>query len=855
MKKSIFASTELMRKNTAKQEPAVQETNKTLSKPRIFFGLLLIVISAVMCLSFVSYMLNWKADQSQAGTMLDKTVKSSNLFGKVGDWLGKIFIFDSLGLAAFIVAFLIFVFGLLILKKKYFKPWKTVGHSLFFICWLPIFFGAVTQGAGTASGVYGFQIVDFLTSVIGPVGLWVVIVVSIALYFILEFNLRPSAVKARLNEINESTIGKVRGMMPNSDEKFEADEDLESMTHDGNEPEKNPSDFPLKKDAEQNAEIAPTGFPKVPVSNGLETISTPNKTSFEEHQQSANVVELEPKTTGTATAGIDITPAPVSPKAEVKTSEDSFDFKVEVAQEVDELDEHEQKSAALVKEHGLYDHKLDLAGFRLPTIDLLKDYGNEEISINKEELEENKNKIVGLLKNFSVGIAEIKATIGPTVTLYEIVPEAGIRVASIKKLQDDIALNLSALGIRIIAPMPGKGTIGIEVPRKNPTMVSMRSVIASQKFQHTDMDLPVVFGKTISNEIFMADLAKMPHLLMAGATGQGKSVGINAILTSLLYKKHPSELKFVMVDPKKVELTLYSKIERHYLAKLPDADDAIITDTHKVINTLNSLCVEMDTRYELLKNAFCRTIKEYNKKFSERKLNPDNGHRYLPYIVLVVDEFADLIMTAGKEVEHPIARLAQLARAVGIHLIVATQRPSVNVITGMIKANFPARAAFRVISSVDSRTILDSPGADQLIGKGDMLYFNGNEILRLQCAFVDTPEVEKIVDYIGAQKGYSSAFLLPEYVSEESTSSAGTFDPNEKDALFEEAARIVVSTQQGSTSMLQRQLKLGYNRAGRIMDQLEASGIVGGFNGAKAREVMISDLQSLESFLEELKKG
>jgi S-DNA-T family DNA segregation ATPase FtsK/SpoIIIE len=402
--------------------------------------------------------------------------------------------------------------------------------------------------------------------------------------------------------------------------------------------------------------------------------------------------------------------------------------------------------------------------------------------------------------------------------------------------------------------MPGKGTIGIEVPRKNPTMVSMKSVISSHKFQNTDMELPVVFGKTISNEIFMADLTKMPHLLMAGATGQGKSVGINAILTSLLYKKHPSEVKFVMVDPKKVELTLYSKIERHYLAKLPDSEDAIITDTNKVINTLNSLCIEMDQRYELLKNAFCRTIKEYNKKFSERKLNPENGHRYLPYIVLVIDEFADLIMTSGKEVEHPVARLAQLARAVGIHIIVATQRPSVNVITGMIKANFPARAAFRVISSVDSRTILDSPGADQLIGKGDMLYFNGNEIIRLQCAFVDTPEVEKIVDFIGSQKAYASAFELPEYDSEDAGNSVSSFDPNEKDALFEDAARIVVSTQQGSTSMLQRQLKLGYNRAGRIMDQLEATGIVGSFNGSKAREVQITDLNSLESFLDDLKK-
>lgn len=857
MKNSIFAKTHFMEKNTADKASTATETNKTLSKPRIFFGLLFLVISTVMCMSFVSYLLNWKADQSQAGTMLDKSVKSSNIFGKVGDWLGKIFIFDSVGIAAFIVAFLIFVFGLLILKKRYFKTWKTIGHSLFFICWMPIFFGAVTQGAGTTSGVYGFQIVDFLTSVIGPVGLWIVIVVSIALYFILEFNMRPSAIKAKLSEINETAVGKVRSMIPNSNAKFEADEELDNMIKDGNEMVKEISTKPADQ---SNSEIVPTGFPKVPVSSGLETISTPNNTGFDESPtNSAMVVNLEPASPASANPAASEKVSPTFSTSKINSdhtsAEDNFNFKVEVAKEVDELDEHDQKSAALVKEHGLYDHTLDLGGYQMPTLDLLRDYGSEEISINKDELEENKNKIVGLLKNFNVGIAEIKATIGPTVTLYEIVPEAGIRVAAIKKLQDDIALNLSALGIRIIAPMPGKGTIGIEVPRKNPTMVSMRSVLSSQKFQNTDMDLPVVFGKTISNEIFMADLAKMPHLLMAGATGQGKSVGINAILTSLLYKKHPSELKFVMVDPKKVELTLYSKIERHYLAKLPDADDAIITDTNKVINTLNSLCVEMDTRYELLKNAFCRTIKEYNKKFSERKLNPDNGHRYLPYIVLVVDEFADLIMTAGKEVEHPIARLAQLARAVGIHLIVATQRPSVNVITGMIKANFPARAAFRVISSVDSRTILDSPGADQLIGKGDMLYFNGNEILRLQCAFVDTPEVEKIVDYIGAQKGYSSAFMLPEFVSEEGSSSAGAFDPNEKDALFDEAARIVVSTQQGSTSMLQRQLKLGYNRAGRIMDQLEASGIVGGFNGAKAREVMISDLHSLENFLNELKRG
>ncbi len=824
-----------MEKGSKKTGSKAVENNRILSKPRIFFGILFILLAVVGTLSFVSYLMNWKADQSQAGTMLDRSIVSSNIFGKIGDWLGNIFIFESLGIAAFIPAFLFFVAGLIILKKNYFKPWKTIGHSLFFICWLPIFMGAVTSGEGVLSGVYGYQIMDFLNSVIGIAGLWLVIVAGIGLYFILEFNLSPSSIRRGVHNLNDKTVGRVKEMLPKSSENFEADDELEEELMESTPQE---AEEEIKKVDKEEPVIAP--------------IVTPNKTSFETEETAAPIsLDLTPATAAPATAKM----PSASAGTMTMTAEEDIALQVEVAPQPEiSTDEPASRSEQLVDKHGLYDHKLDLAKFQMPTIDLLKDYGNEEIQVNKEELEENKNKIVGLLKNFNVGIAEIKATIGPTVTLYEIVPEAGIRVASIKKLQDDIALNLSALGIRIIAPMPGKGTIGIEVPRKKPSMVSMRSVIASQKFQNTDMDLPVVFGKTISNEIFMGDLAKMPHLLMAGATGQGKSVGINAILTSLLYKKHPSELKFVMVDPKKVELSLYSKIERHYLAKLPDSEDAIITDTHKVINTLNSLCKEMDNRYDLLKNAFCKNLKEYNRKFAERKLNPENGHRYLPYIVLVVDEFADLIMTAGKEVELPIARLAQLARAVGIHLIVATQRPSVNVITGMIKANFPARAAFRVISSVDSRTILDSPGADQLIGKGDMLYFNGNEILRLQCAFVDTPEVEKIAEFIGEQKGYASAFMLPEVENEESTSGTAAFDPNEKDALFEDAARIIVSTQQGSTSMLQRQLKLGYNRAGRIMDQLEASGIVGGFNGAKAREVQISDLNSLEQFLEELRK-
>ncbi|MGA9270496.1 MAG: DNA translocase FtsK, partial [Lutimonas sp.] len=513
----------------------------------------------------------------------------------------------------------------------------------------------------------------------------------------------------------------------------------------------------------------------------------------------------------------------------------------------------ENLSNTLLQDFGEFDPKLELSKYRYPELNLLKDYSNENIHINKAELETNKDKIVETLSNYKIGIASIKATIGPTVTLYEIVPDAGVRISKIKNLEDDIALSLSALGIRIIAPIPGRGTIGIEVPNKKPSVVSMKSVLSAQKFQNTKMDLPIALGKTISNETFVVDLAKMPHLLMAGATGQGKSVGLNAVLASLLYKKHPAEVKFVLVDPKKVELTLFNKIERHYLAKLPDTEDAIITDTTMVINTLNSLCIEMDQRYDLLKNAFVRNIKEYNKKFIARKLNPENGHRYLPYIVLVIDEFADLIMTAGKEIETPIARLAQLARAIGIHLIVATQRPSVNVITGIIKANFPVRVAFRVTSKIDSRTILDFQGADQLIGKGDMLISTGNELTRLQCAFIDTPEVERLTDFIGSQRAYAHAHHLPEYVGEESGTGID-IDIEGRDKLFEEAAMLVVTAQQGSASLLQRKLKLGYNRAGRIIDQLEAANIVGPFEGSKARQVLVVDLAALQQLLEDEKK-
>ena len=543
-----------------------------------------------------------------------------------------------------------------------------------------------------------------------------------------------------------------------------------------------------------------------------------------------------------------VKPSPKPTKPTATKAEDPDEVKLTIDKPI--ADEPEVELAKkLVKEQGEVDPTLELSKFRGPTLDLLKAYNEEGITINEAELEENKEKIVETLSNYKIGIADIKATIGPTVTLYEIIPAAGIRISKIKNLEDDIALSLSALGIRIIAPIPGKGTIGIEVPNKNPTIVSFRSVVGSKSFQEAEMELPLALGKTISNETFVVDLAKMPHMLMAGATGQGKSVGLNTILSSLLYKKHPAEIKFVLVDPKKVELTLYNKIERHYLAKLPDVEDAIITDNRQVINTLNSLCIEMDNRYNMLKNAMCRNIKEYNKRFKKRELNPNDGHAFLPYLVLIVDEFADLIMTAGKEVEAPIARLAQLARAVGIHLIIATQRPSVNVITGVIKANFPARVAFRVTSRIDSRTILDSGGAEQLIGRGDMLFTQGNELIRLQCAFVDTPEVEKLTDFIGSQRAYPSAHQLPEYKGEEQKSGLDN-NIDDRDPMFREAAEVVVNAQQGSASLLQRKLKLGYNRAGRIVDQLEAAGIVGPFEGSKAREVMLRDIIALHEFLE-----
>ena len=573
---------------------------------------------------------------------------------------------------------------------------------------------------------------------------------------------------------------------------------------------------------------------------------TPNE--FEENVNHENDNENS-ETLNESINNIDLTKSEKKDELNLISDKDISELEIQVEKVVEEKSTNNNLANNLVDDFGEFDPKLDLSKFKFPDLNLLKQYNSGQITIDKQELEENKNKIVETLNNYNISISNIKATIGPTVTLYEIVPDAGIRISKIKNLEDDIALSLSALGIRIIAPIPGKGTIGIEVPNKNPTIVSMYSVIAADKFQKSSMELPIAIGKTINNETLVFDLAKMPHLLMAGATGQGKSVGLNAVLTSLLYKKHPAEVKFVLVDPKKVELTLYNKIERHYLAKLPDSEEAIITDNTKVINTLNSLCIEMDNRYEMLKNASCRNIVEYNNKFKQRKLNPNDGHNFLPYIILVVDEFADLIMTAGKQVETPIARLAQLARAIGIHLIIATQRPSVNVITGVIKANFPARIAFRVTSKIDSRTILDSSGADQLIGRGDMLFTQGNEIVRIQCAFVDSPEIERITEFIGSQKAYPTAYKLPEYISDDGGTNID-ISMEDRDSLFKEAAEVLVIAQQGSASLLQRKLKLGYNRAGRLIDQLEAAGIVGPFEGSKARKVLISNLDELNKILE-----
>jgi S-DNA-T family DNA segregation ATPase FtsK/SpoIIIE len=780
------------KKRTAKSK-SKKSFFKLSKQQKVIFGSFLLLLGIALIFSFVSYFFTWKADHSMIGDILNRDLESKNLLKTFGANVGHFFIYNGFGIAAFILAFLITLTGIYYFfdykKRALFKFWF---WGILVMIWISVFMGFFSETYSLFSGVMGYEINNLLQDYLGFIGTVLVMAFLFIVYMVVRLKITPDKVISLFKRTKKEIASDFQSELTSNENKQDLIEPIEATS-----PEIDLSDSTIEKDITET---------KDPLDE-ITLKSDPNK--------------------------------PVV---------DDVAMEIETASEEETVIQNQ--SDRLVSDFGEFDPTLELSKFKFPNIDLLKEYTKgASITINQEELEENKNRIVSTLSNYKIGIANIKATVGPTVTLYEIVPEAGIRISKIKNLEDDIALSLSALGIRIIAPIPGRGTIGIEVPNKKPSIVSMRSVISSPKFQNAEMELPLALGKTISNETFVVDLARMPHLLMAGATGQGKSVGLNAILTSLIFKKHPAEVKFVLVDPKKVELTLFNKIERHYLAKLPDTEDAIITDTTKVINTLNSLCIEMDARYDLLKDAMVRNIKEYNTKFKSRKLNPNDGHRYLPYIILIIDEFADLIMTAGKEVETPIARLAQLARAIGIHLVIATQRPSVNVITGLIKANFPARVAFRVTSKIDSRTILDGPGADQLIGRGDMLYTQGNDLIRLQCAFVDTPEVADITDYIGSQKAYPNAHLLPEYVGEEAGTTLDN-DISDRDSLFREAAEVLVIAQQGSASLLQRKLKLGYNRAGRIIDQLEAAGIVGPFEGSKARQVLVPTLEALNQLLD-----
>ncbi len=786
-----------MAKKRTKSKPTTNKKRLSLKlskQNKIILGSLLIVLSIALFFSFISYFFTWQEDQSMLSEFKNRNAEASNLLNKFGASVSHFFMYKGFGLASFAFPLLLAVTGLYFFlglnNKGLIGKWI---WGLTGTIWVSVALGFFAIDQPLLGGLIGYEMNDFLQDYMGKIGVFLTLLFVLMVILVRLFDFTPEGIGNFFRSQKESIA---------SD--FKKERSKKKMVVSGDE---SSIEFSMETD-------------------------TPIKVDTYTHKKDIPPLQQE--------AGLDVN----------LPQEEELDIDLKVETVTEEKEEKDIKAEKLVKDFGEFDPKLELGNYKFPPLDLLDQHGaTGGITINQEELEENKNKIVSTLKNYKIGIAQIKATIGPTVTLYEIVPEAGVRISKIKNLEDDIALSLAALGIRIIAPIPGKGTIGIEVPNKNATIVSMRSVIASNKFQKAEMELPIAFGKTISNETFVVDLAKMPHMLMAGATGQGKSVGLNAVITSLLYKKHPAEVKFILVDPKKVELTLYNKIERHFLAKLPDSDEAIITDNTKVINTLNSLCIEMDNRYELLKTAMVRNIKEYNVKFKARKLNPNDGHKFLPYIVLVIDEFADLIMTAGKEVETPIARLAQLARAIGIHLIIATQRPSVNVITGIIKANFPARIAFRVTSKIDSRTILDAQGADQLIGRGDMLYTQGNDVTRLQCAFVDTPEVGKITEYIGSQRAYPDAHLLPEYVGEESGTGID-YDIADRDAMFRDAAEVIVTAQQGSASLIQRKLKLGYNRAGRIIDQLEAAGIVGPFEGSKARQVLVPDILALEQLLQ-----
>ena len=798
-------------------------------------GLVLVIFSVYLLLAFSSFFFTG-ADQSiidggSAQELISTNNGVKNYAGSRGAQLASYLINDCFGVSSFLILVFLAVAGLKLMRVRVVRLWKWfIGCSLMLV-WFSVFFGFVFVDQYKDSflylgGMHGYNVSNWLVSQVGVPGVWLLLLVT-AICFLIYLSARTVIWLRRLFSLSflkrKEKAKSVQGETP---EEFKtswgAKEKAAAPTPEAAEPEK-----VLEKEEEIAIE--------------------------EEEDEPLNEITLDlcgsdGKVKPAKSADEDVTmtfetpaPEPVPPFREQPVEKEPA-FQVEKAEEEEYVGTEKEP----------YNPRLDLENYHYPTIDLMKHYDDNGPTIDMVEQNANKDKIINTLRSFGIEISTIKATVGPTVTLYEITPEQGVRISKIRGLEDDIALSLSALGIRIIAPIPGKGTIGIEVPNSNPKIVSGQSIIGSKKFQESTYDLPIALGKTITNEVFMVDLCKMPHVLVAGATGQGKSVGLNAIITSLLYKKHPAELKFVLVDPKKVEFSIYSVIEHHFLAKLPDGEDAIITDVTKVVQTLNSICVEMDTRYDLLKAAHVRNIKEYNEKFINRRLNPEKGHKFMPYIVVVIDEFGDLIMTAGKDVELPIARIAQLARAVGIHMIIATQRPTTNIITGTIKANFPARIAFRVSAMVDSRTILDRPGANQLIGRGDMLFLQGADPVRVQCAFIDTPEVAEITKFIARQQSYPTAFYLPEYVDENAGGDLGDVDMGRLDPLFEDAARLVVIHQQGSTSLIQRKFAIGYNRAGRIMDQLEKAGIVGPAQGSKAREVFCIDESDLEMRLNNL---
>lgn len=803
-----------------KEEKVVLKEVVKDERTKKIIGAFLLMLCFFFFAAFTSYLFTWKEDQDKVfqygiSILAPNEYPISNLLGAFGAYISHLFFYKGFGVASFLFCSFLFVVGVnLLFGRKIFSIPRNIKYLVSGLLIFSLSFAFVFQTSSFHwGGEVGNQLSKWLSGLIGKVGTSVFIFVLFFSYVIWRFNPVFRVPELKREKKQESV---------NEEEAVEdtnEDEEEEVIPVKGNRLKKGKGAVLMIDDELELQEPEPLNIVEKDIPE----------------EPKAPIV-LEPT----------IVEEPVKPAVRPKAPVDGLELEIKTATP----EQKEETAAEKVASLPPYDPVLDLRDYKYPKLDLLDQHSNEKIVMDASELEANKNQIINTLKNYDIAIQKIVATVGPTVTLYEIVPSAGVRISRIKNLEDDIALSLSALGIRIIAPIPGKGTIGIEVPNVKKSIVGMKTLLASEKFQNSHYALPIALGKKIDNEHFIVDLATMPHLLMAGATGQGKSVGVNAILVSLLYKKHPSQLKFVLVDPKKVELSLYRVIEKHFLAKLPGEDESIITDTKKVVHTLNALCIEMDNRYDLLKEAHCRNIREYNEKFASRKLNPEKGHQYLPFIVLVIDEFADLIMTAGKEIEMPIARLAQLARAVGIHLIIATQRPSVNIITGTIKANFPARIAFKVSSKVDSRTILDAGGAEQLIGRGDMLISYNGEITRLQCVFVDTPEVERVVEFIGDQRGYPQAFLLPEYIDEKDAEGRD-IDMSERDPLFEEAARLIVQSGVGSTSLLQRRMKLGYNRAGRLMDQLEAAGIVGSNQGSKARDVMVKTEHELEEILQQ----